>query len=431
MINKLLVFCLIIGSLSSCIESQNKFSKIPPGLWRGVLYLNPSAQVIGLNNKEVTTNPDNSEQLPFNFEVVYDTPDDFHIVLHNGDERIKVDDILYGRDRTTAKDTLQIQFLEYDTRISAVYEEKIMEGHWYLNYKDNYKVKFKAIHGDTMRFDKGITTPDIDVTGRWDVVFENGTKTEYPAIGIFDQSGEYLEGTFQTETGDYRYLEGKVAGEKLFLSCFDGAHAFLFEAKDLGDGKLNGVFKSEISYTAPFIATKNADASIGDPFALNQATESSKPMTLSFPNTEGKIITLEDPQYQGKAKIIDIMGTWCPNCKDASNFLKEFKNTPESRNVEIIGLAFERYKDEAKNLAQIKKYKQKSETPWEILLGGYYAKSEASKALPQIDKILSYPTMIFLDKDNMIQHIHTGFSGPATQDYEDFKIKFNQIINTL
>ncbi len=430
MVNKFIIFFIILGSLSSCIESQNQFSKIPPGMWRGVLYLNPNAQVNAVDKKAITTNPDNSEQLPFNFEVIYDTPDDFHIVIHNADERIKVDNILYGRDATTAKDTLQIQFLEYDTRISAVYEEKVMEGFWHINYKDNYAVKFKAVHGDTIRFDKGITTPDIDIAGKWDVMFENGTESEYPAIGTFQQNGSYLTGTFETETGDYRYLEGKVAGNKVFLSCFDGAHAFLFEGKDLGDGQLNGIFKSGISYTAPFIAVKNQGKSLADPFTLTKAT-TDEPIMLSFPNSDGKMVSLNDPQYKGKTKIIDIMGTWCPNCKDASNFLKEFKKSPEGQDVVVIGLAFERYKDEAKNLAQIKKYKEKSQTPWEILLGGYYAKSEAAKAIPQIDQIMSYPTMLFLDKDNRIKYIHTGFSGPATAEYENFKTKFNTIINDL
>ena len=39
-----------------------------------------------------------------------------------------------------------------------------------------------------------------------------------------------VTGTFLTETGDYRYLEGVVDGDSLKLSCFDGSHAFLFHA---------------------------------------------------------------------------------------------------------------------------------------------------------------------------------------------------------
>jgi thiol-disulfide isomerase/thioredoxin len=400
-------------------------------MWRGVLFLSPSNLVSGVDKDEVTTIVDNSNELPFNFEVIYDNENDFHIVIHNGSERIKVDEIKYGRDRTTAKDTLQIGFPIYDTHISAVTEERVMEGFWHVNYKYDYKVKFKAVYGDTVRFKKGLSKASINIDGRWDVKFEPGTEDEYPAIGIFNQDDDYLTGTFQTETGDYRFLEGKVADDKAFLSCFDGAHAFLFEAKDLGDGELNGIFKSGSHYTSPYLATKNNNAKIGDPFELNVITNPSEPMEIAFPNSNGDIITLNDQKYKGKPKIAMIMGTWCPNCKDASNFLKEFNSSTNENNIEIISIAFERYKDEAKNLAQIKRYKEKSNIPWEVVLGGVSSKSEASKAIPQIDKVISYPTMIFLDENNMIKGVHTGFSGPATSDYEDFIKKFNQITATL
>lgn len=428
----LLIYSVILASfLSGCVESQNQFSKLPPGIWRGVLYLNPNPIAHSGDKDEVTTELDNSEQLPFNFEVVYDTEDDFHIEIHNASEKIKVDNIIYGRDRATAKDTLSIHFPIYDSKISAIYEEKVMEGYWHVNYKTNYKIKFKAVHGDTLRFKKGIKKAGMDVTGKWDVKFEPGTDDEYPAIGVFTQQGDYLEGTFQTETGDYRYLEGRVADDKMFLSCFDGAHAFLFEAKDLGDGKLNGSFKSGIHYTSSYTAERNYNAVLGNPFDLNEATQPSVPMEFSFPNESGKTITLSDESYQDKPKIVEIMGTWCPNCKDATNFLKEFKTTPAGKDVEVISIAFERYKEDKDNLAQLARYKKASEVTWEVVLGGYYNKRDASKIMTQIDRVISYPTMIFLDKDNYIKHIHTGFSGPATREYDTFKTQFNEIIKEL
>ena len=53
----------------------------------------------------------------------------------------------------------------------------------------------------------------------------------YPAKGIFFQKdGDVVTGTFRTKTGDYRYLEGVMDGNRLKLSTFDGAHAFLFTA---------------------------------------------------------------------------------------------------------------------------------------------------------------------------------------------------------
>lgn len=377
------LFLLLLGSLTlfSCIESQSNFSKIPPGMWRGVLYLNPGALISGVKKNEITTNPDNSEQLPFNFEVIYNNESDFYIEIHNAKERIKVDDITFGRDRETAKDTLRIKFPEYDTYLSLVYEEKVMEGFWHVNYKDGYKIKFKAVHGDTARFKKGLTEPNLDVSGRWDVKFEYQTEDEYPGIGVFEQHGDQVTGTFLTETGDYRFLEGMVAGDKLYLSCFDGAHAFLFEGKSLKENELTGFFKSGTHYTAPFIATSNDRAQLTDPFQMNSITNPDQEFSFSFPDKNGEILTLEDSRFKGKSKIIEIMGTWCPNCMDATNFLKDFKKSENGKDIEIVSIAFERYTDQKKNLAQMRRYAEKVELPWPIVLGGNYKKSEASKAI--------------------------------------------------
>ena len=430
---RIIILTLISGLiyLTGCIEPQNSYSKIPPGMWRGVLYLSASELVSGEDDETVSTVVDNSNELPFNFEVVYDNEKDFHIIIHNAEEKIEVKDIQYGRDRTTAKDTLQIQFPIYDTYISAVTEEKVMEGYWNVNYKDNYKVKFKATHGDTTRFKKGLDTAQMNISGSWDVTFDVGSPDAYPAIGRFNQKNNYLTGTFLTETGDYRYLEGSVHNKKAFLSCFDGSHAFLFEAKDLGDGELNGVFKSGTHYTSPFLAKKNNEAAIGDPFSLNEITDPEEPMEFEFPNTEGIMVSLNNEKFDNKSKIIMIMGTWCPNCKDASDFIKDFLANTSRKDIEVVSVAFERYNDVEKNLAQIKRYKEKGSIPWEVVLGGNYRKSEASKVMKQLDKVISYPTMIFLDKDNYIKFVHTGFSGPATEEFNSFKTKFSSIIDQI
>jgi hypothetical protein len=66
-----------------------------------------------------------------------------------------------------------------------------------------------------------------------------------------------------------------------------------------------------------------------------------------------------------------------------------------------------------------------------VLWAGNYAKTEASKALPQLNQITAYPTLLFLDRQNRIVKIHTGFNGPATKEYAAFKDEFSKIIAEL
>ena len=69
--------------------------------------------------------------------------------------------------------------------------------------------------------------------------------------------------------------------------------------------------------------------------------------------------------------------------------------------------------------------------PYEILWAGSSNKKEAAKTLPMLNEIISYPTMIFIDKNDKVRKIHTGFNGPATSAYADFKEEFNTFVKEL
>ena len=127
--------------LAGCVEPNTTFEKIPPGIWRGVLLLDRQPVQKYGDDRDIVKKFETDSELPFNFEVVYDNDTLFHIVIHNADERIKVTDIKFGRDKATAKDTVVIDFPVYDTQIRAIYEDGVMEGDWIVNYKENYSIK--------------------------------------------------------------------------------------------------------------------------------------------------------------------------------------------------------------------------------------------------------------------------------------------------
>ena len=439
------IWTLFVASLLSillanaCIVVNEPFEGLPPGSWRGILKLeykpispNPKAEPlpekVNIEFEEVSQG-----ELPFNFEVIYDSQEDFHIEIINGEERIRVDDITIGIDRSTAKDTVIINFPVYDSYIRAIYEENILEGDWIVNNRGTeYRIPFVARHGQGHRFTTLKKTPIMDVSGRWETTFgiEEG-KEPYKAIGEFKQNGNHLTGTFMTETGDYRFLEGSVQDNKLYMSCFDGSHAFLFEAKIQADSSLIGSFRSGKHYRTLWSAIPNQSFELASPDTLTYLKEGYENFDFSFPTPDGGQISLNDPEYQGKVRLIQIMGTWCPNCMDETLFLKEyFKDHPDME-VEVIGLAFERYREEEKAMAAIQRFREKLDLDYKIAHAGYYSKKEAANALPMLNQIVSYPTMIFVDKKGNVRRIHTGFSGPATSTYEAFKTDFENFINQL
>jgi len=421
---------IVVIALTGCVEPKHSFEKLPAGPWRGVLLLDRNPVVKFGDDRDVAKKFDFDSELPFLFDIVQEDNGKWFAVFRNGEEQIKITDVSFGRATISSKDTVRIDFKAFDTYITAIYEDGVMEGHWHVPYRDNYAIPFKAVFGQNHLFAHDSEKSDIQAGGKWKVTFEPGTPDAYPAVGEFQQNGNKISGTFLTETGDYRYLDGHMLGKKLYMSAFDGAHAFLFVGKMLENGSITGTFRSGKHHTASWEAVKDENASLADPYLLTKA-KSSDPIDFTFPNPDGQQISLSDDAYQGKIKLIQIMGTWCPNCMDELQMIQEYLQTEKPEDVAVISLAFERYREKEKALKVLKTYKAKTKMAHEILWGGYYDKKEALKQLPQLDTIMSYPTLLYVDKYNQIRKVYTGFSGPATPAYEKQKSEFKSTINAI
>ena len=439
-ITKYIVFAFITVLFSETLTQwvmPNQFNVIGPGPWRAVLMLNGKKANPMRTKREFIKRDDEiiyeevaAGELPFTFNVTYTSPDSFYIEIINGDEVLKVEDIVYGKNKKNGDDTIRIDFPVYNSYIKAVYEDKVIEGHWYDKNRENYSIPFVAKQGQGHRFTTLRKAPIMDISGKWEVLFETETDTPYPAIGEFKQDGNAVTGTFLTETGDYRYLAGTIQDDKLYLSTFDGTHAYLFEAKILEDKTIIGTFQSGKHYKTNWTAKKNDNAKLGSAYELTYMKNGFDKFEFSFKDVNGNIISSSDKQFQGKAKIIQIFGTWCPNCRDETNFLTAFdKNKPD--NIEIIGLAFEKFRDESRAAEAVKTYIDKMKVNYPMLIAGYSDKTAASDALPMLNQVISYPTLIFVDKNDKVIKIHTGFNGPATSKYKEFINEFDEIVNSL
>ncbi len=418
---------LILITFSGCLSPVQTFNKIPPGIWRGIFMLDRTPVVTYGDDRDIVKKFDIDGEVPFNFEVVYDNDSTFHIVIHNDTERIKVTDIKFNRDNATAKDTIQINFPIYDTQIKAIYEDGVMEGDWIVNYKDNYRIPFKAIHGKSDRFEWTNQHELSNVAGRWRCTFGDSIPDQYPAIGIFKQEKDRVTGTFQTETGDYRFLEGKMIGEKLYLSSFDGAHVYLFLGKVMPNGTISGTFRSGSQYMESWEGVRDDKAALNSPYSLTKVKVPN--LNFSFMDTDRKLVSINDPAYNNKIKIIQIMGTWCPNCMDETEFLKDYFNSHDKSDIAMFSVGFERYKDTTRAVAALKRFKDKMQIQHPVLYGGYSGKDDASSRFPQLSGITSYPTLIITNKQNQIVSVHTGFNGPATPEYASFKKEFTELLD--
>lgn len=399
---KKLIYLLLLLSVAlfACKNTEksnnNETSVLPEGKWRGELAITAE------------------EKLPFIFEIHNnDLGTTFEIV--NGDEKIFVDEIEINENEIT------IQLPLFDSQIKASYADKKLNGKWINNARtENNEIPFTAIHAVETRFNVS-SKPNHNITGKWEVGFYN-PKDSIPvvtkAIGEFQQKAEIITGTFMTTTGDYRFLEGVLDGDILYLSCFDGAHAFLFKAKVQGD-RMEGEFWSGIHHYEKWVGERNENASLPDAEKLTSLKEGVEKISFSFPDLNGNSVSIEDEKFKNKVTIVQILGSWCPNCADETKFLSDIYKQYNSRGLEIIGLCFETSKEFDKARANVKRMAEGLNADYTFLIAGTSNKQEATQALPFLNQVLSFPTTIFIDKKGNVRKIHTGFNGPATGKYYD------------
>jgi hypothetical protein len=117
---------------------------------------------------------------------------------------------------------------------------------------------------------------------------------------------------------------------------------------------------------------------------------------------------------------------------DEAGFLAGWYDKNKSRGVEIIGLAFERKDDFEYASGRVRRFTEKLGIHFPVLIAGSASETSKKKALPMLEKIVSFPTVIYLDRQHRIRRIHTGFSGPGTGHYyEQFVEEFNLFMNKL
>ena len=223
-----------------------------------------------------------------------------------------------------------------------------------------------------------------------------------------------MNGTFLTETGDYRFLAGVVSDDSLYLSCFDGSHAFLFKA--LLNDTLSGKFFSGKHWQSEWTAERNETFELKSPDELTYIVDD-QPVEFSLKDLKGNDYNFPNDQLKGKVVIIQIMGTWCPNCLDETIFYTELYETYHEDGLEIISIGYENGDEFTDYVANIQRLKEKLDLDFTFLVGGRANKVLASEQFSMLNEIISFPTSIYVDRHGMVKRIHTGFNGPGTGVY--------------
>lgn len=341
--------------------------------------------------------------LPFGLEVKT-TGAKVSAVLLNAPERMRAESA------SIDGDTLTMNFPSYGSRIELKRgADDRISGQAFLSRSAGPVTLAASGERGTWRFDPKPAAATADFSGRWQVAF--GAKAERGEAS-FKQNGNRVSGSVQLLSGDFRYLSGEVSGNRLKLSTFDGNAATLWDAT-LANGTITGaVFTATGSKAGTPWTAKRAPKQAMEAVAVEKAAV--KRFNFRFPDSKGRMVSLNDPAYRGKVVVVTLGGAWCPNCHDEATFLGPYATKRRAEGVEFIALQFEYGTDTARNNRLMDSFASRYKLPYPLLLAGEPTPESSKAALPGVGPIKVYPSTLFIGRDGTLREVHVGWAGPAT-----------------
>ncbi|MHB8285884.1 MAG: TlpA disulfide reductase family protein, partial [Caulobacteraceae bacterium] len=238
--------------------------------------------------------------------------------------------------------------------------------------------------------------PKID--GEW-IIPQASDKGEKGWRLIIKQTGATVNAAILRVDGDTGTLNGGYANGAFRLSHFAGERPALLEIRPAPDGQLklalsDGDGHQDLTALRPAQALAKGFAP-ADPTHYTGVKDPSAPFQFAFPDLAGHRVANTDPRFRGKVVLVDVMGSWCPNCHDEAPFLQTMYAKHHREGLEIVALDFEQ-PDQLADPQRLKAFVARYGLTYTVLLAGQ--PKEVHDKLPQAQNLTSWPTTFFLGR---------------------------------
>ena len=287
-----------------------------------------------------------------------------------------------------------------------------------------------AIHAKRSAPEAPAATNAPSIAGLWEIPNKSG-KGEQAWRFIVQQSGAKAAATILRVDGDTGTISGTYQNGKFVLSHFDGARAHLMQIALASDGTLDILQDANTKYTAyrPEAARAKGLPEPTDPNLHTTVKDPKEPFHFSFPDLNGRVVSNTDARFQGKALVVEITGSWCPNCHDEAPFLAEMYRKYGGKGLEIVSLSFEEA-DQLKDPVRLRAFVKKYGMEFPVLVCG--DPDEASTKLTQLVNWNTWPATLFIDKKGLVRGVHSGFPSAGSADlYKAAKDEFQVQVGRL
>jgi thiol-disulfide isomerase/thioredoxin len=343
----------------------------------------------------------NGLEIPFKMEFG-GQGSNVHGSFFNGDEKVT---------STTGRfedGKLVLNFDHYATKLNATLRDGALEGR-YTGGRGAADYPFHAVQHPASTASK-TNAPSID--GMWEIEVKS-PKGESAWRFIVRQTGADVSAAILRIDGDTGTLTGSYKDGNFLLSHFSGARPSIYEVTPQADGSLeilqNG--KNKLIAYRPAEARAKGLPEPTNPDQHTRVRDPGEPFRFSFPDLNGKIVSETDPRFQGKVLVVNITGSWCPNCHDEAPFLEELYRKYRKQGFEIVALSFEEA-DQLANPERLRAFIRQYGIDYTVLLGG--TPEEVNAKLPQAVNLNSWPTTFFIGRDGRVRSVHAGYPGKAS-----------------
>jgi thiol-disulfide isomerase/thioredoxin len=348
----------------------------------------------------------NGESIPFRLQIAGDGSN-VQGWLFNGDDKV------IANAGSFQNGSLVLNFDSYAAKLEAKLEDGALVGQYGPMLKKTYPV---MAHRHTAETTAGANAPSIN--GLWEVAVKSSKGEQAWRLIVQQKSASNVSAAILRVDGDTGALTGSYKDGHFVLSHFSGGRPALLILTPAADGTLaidmtdlHG--KSQLTATRPDVARAKGLPPPTDPDHHTTVKDPSEPFRFSAPDLSGKIVSNTDARFQGKVVLVNVTGSWCPNCHDEAPFLAELYRKYRGQGLEVVALSFEE-EDQLKNPTRLRAFMKEYGIDYTVLLAG--TTDERDAKLTQPVNLNSWPTTFFLGRDGRVRFVHAGFPGPASGD---------------
>jgi thiol-disulfide isomerase/thioredoxin len=346
----------------------------------------------------------NKLEIPFAFEIVGAGPS-LKGSFFNGERRVTSTASRYENG------TFWLSFDQYATKLQMTVRDDQLSGEYQRARGAPYP--FRAVRASSTR--SASTSNGPSIAGSW-VFSAKSNKGETAFRFLARQNGNEVAATILRVDGDTGTLSGTWKDGRYVLSHFSGARPLLLEVTPIDATTLRLKQNGQTEYVAmrADLPRPKEAGEPTDPALHTSVKDPSEPFRFAFPDLNGQLVSNEDPRFRGKVLIVNIGGSWCPNCHDEAPFLSSLYQKYQGKGLEVVLLSFEEG-DQLANPTRLRAFIKEYGIKYTVLIPG--EPDSLNEKVPQGVNLNSFPTSFILGRDGRVRAVHAGFPSPGSGDF--------------